>query len=62
MSRRDASEWYKSYSKEFQGFKDRNAMDIVSRKNCVEVLHSLTRNKYKTKDGVLECHKTPWCI
>ena len=62
MNRLDSNEWYESYRKEWQGFKDRDTMDIVPRPPGVKVLDSLTRNEYKTVDGTLQRRKTRWCI
>jgi hypothetical protein len=62
MNGQDSTDWYKSYWKEWQGFKDCNAMDIVPRPPGVKMLDSLTRNEYKTVDGTLQRRKTRWCI
>jgi hypothetical protein len=43
MNRSDSTEWYESYRKEWQGFKDRDTMDIVPCPPGVKVLGSLTR-------------------
>jgi hypothetical protein len=67
MNRSDASEWYKSYRKEWRGFKDHNTMDIVQRflvskgSRCLTHLHSDTHNEYKTINGILQRQKTRWC-
>ena len=62
MSRPDAADWMESYRREYQGFIDRDALEVVPRPKGVKVLGSITRNEYKTKDGVLDKLKTRWCV
>jgi hypothetical protein len=62
LSRVDVADWIESYRREFQGFIDRDALEEVPRPKGVKVLGSITRNEYKTKDGVLDKRKTRWCV
>ena len=57
MSREDAAEWMEAYHKEYQGFKDRDAvrMDIPPR--SAKVLGSTTHIDNKIELGVLQKRK-----
>ena len=44
MSREDAAEWMEAYRKEYQGFKDRDAVWIVIIPQGAKVLRSTTRS------------------
>ena len=54
--------WIEAHRREYQGFIDRDALEIVPRPKNVRVLDSITRNEYKMKDGVLDKRKTRWCV
>ena len=62
LSRPDSQEWIESYRREFQGFKDRDALEVVEWKKGMKVLGSVTRNEYKMVDGKLHKYKTRWCV
>jgi len=63
LTRPDAAEWVASYQREFQGFIERDALQIVPRPpKGAKVLGSVTRNEYKTTNGVLDKRKTRWCV
>ena len=62
LTRADAAEWIESHRREFQGFKDRDALEVVPRPKGVKVLDSITHNEYKMKDGELVKRKTRWCV
>ena len=62
LSRKDANDWIESYRREYQGFIDRDALEVVPRPKGAKVLGTLTRNEYKTKNGVLDKLKTRWCV
>ena len=49
MSRDDAAEWMEAYRKEYQGFKDRDAVKMVIPPRGAKVLGSTTRVDYKVE-------------
>ena len=54
MSRPDAAEWIEAYLKEYQGFKDREAVRIVVPPPGDKILGSTTWAEYKTDQGVIQ--------
>ena len=57
MNREDASEWMElmgAYRKEYQGFKDRDAVRVVIPQRGAEVLGSTSYTDYKVGQGVLK--------
>ena len=61
MSREDAGEWMEAYRKEYQGFKDRDAVRMVIPPRGAKVLRSTNRVEYKVEQGVLQKRKVRLC-
>jgi hypothetical protein len=51
-----------SYRREFQGFKDSDALKVVEWKKGMKVLGLATHIEYKMVDGKLHEFKTRWCV
>ena len=62
LSRPDKEGWLESYRREWQGFKTRDALEVVRREKWMKVLGSVTRNEYKMVGGKLHKYKTRWCV
>ena len=61
MSSEDAAEWMETYRKEYQGFKDRDAVKMVIPPRGAKVLGTTTRVDYKVEQGVLQKRKVRLC-
>ena len=61
MSGEDASEWMEAYRKEYQGFKDRDAVKMVIPPHGAKVLGSTTSVDYKAEQVVLQKRKVRLC-
>ena len=53
MSRKDRQEWAEALNKEYQGFKDRNALAIVKPPTGTRIFETLTRREYKEDNSTL---------
>jgi hypothetical protein len=62
MARPDREKWAAAYQKEFQGFKDRNALAVVKLPEGAKALGTTTRLEYKINNGVLEKYKVRMCV
>ena len=57
MSRDDAAEWMEAYRREYQGFKDRDAVKMVIPPRGAKVLGSTTRVDYKSNQACFRNEK-----
>ena len=62
MARPDREKWAAAYQKEYQGFKDQNALAVVELPKGAKVLGTTTRLDYKINNGVFEKHKVRMCV
>ncbi len=61
MSRDDKQEWAEAYNKEYQGFKERNALKVVRPDKGIRIHDALTRLEYKEDDGTFLKRKVRLC-
>jgi hypothetical protein len=62
MSREDRQEWGKAFDKEYRGFKERNAYNVVRPKSGVRVIDTLTRLEYKEDHCTFLKWKARMCV